>query len=140
MGFISRKKNSIAFLLAVISAVFLFISGTTGVADWMKVENTVLKYAHLPFINTLFILVSIVASFGGLAVLTGGIFILKRKVILGNILIMLGSGAGLLGFLVNLFILLISFKFSIYSYLSFSSLGVLFAIFAQLVSNKKKKR
>jgi len=136
----TRKNNIIAFWLAVISSIFLFISGTTGVADWIKIEDTALKYANFHFINILFILVMIIASFGGIAVLIGGILILKRKVFLGGLLISLGSGAGLMGFFFNILILIIAFNFSIYSYLSFSSLGVIFALSAQFFSDKKKKK
>jgi len=135
-----RKRNVIAFWLAVISSLFLFLSGTTGVSDWIKIEDTVLKYANFTFINTLFILVMIVASFGCIAILIGGILILKEKVFLGDLLISLGSGAGLISFFFNLFILIITFNFSIYSYLSFSSLGVIFALSARIFSGNNKKR
>lgn len=134
----TRKNNVIAFWLAVTSALFLFISGTTGVASWTKIEDVVSNYAFFHYINILFILVLVVASFGGFAVLIGGISILKGKVFLGNLLISLGSGAGLLSFFFNLFISITAFNFSIYSYLSFSSLGVIFAIAAKLFSTNIK--
>jgi cation transport ATPase len=134
----TRKNNVIAFWLAVISSLFLFISGTTGAADWVKIEDAVLKYANFGFISNLFILVLIVASFGGIAVLIGGISILKGKVFWGDLLISLGSGAAIIGFFFNLFILIITSNFSMYSYLSFSSLGVIFAVSAQIFSNTKK--
>ena len=134
-----RKNNLIAFWLAVISSIFLFISGATGVADWIKIEDIVLKYANFHFINILFILLLIVASFGGIVVLIGGILILKGKVFLGNLLISLGSGTGLIGFFLNLFIVLVAFNFSIYSYLSFSALGVILALSAQIFSGNNKK-
>ena len=139
MGSKTRKNNVIAFWLAVISSIFLFISGTTGAADWIKKEDAVLQYANLHFINTLFILVLIVASLGGIAVLIGGILFLKGKVYLGDLLILLGSGAGFIGFFFNLLISIIAFNFSIYSYLSYSSLGVIFALSAQIFSRNLRK-
>jgi len=133
------KNNIIAFFLALISAVFLFISGTTGVASLMQIERIVSKYADIPYINILFGLVFIVASLGGIAVLIGGILILKDKAFLGSILIFLGSGAGLISFFFNLYISIKAHDLSLYSYLSFSSLGLIFAIAAQVVSTNIKK-
>lgn len=139
MGRITGKKNMIAFCLAVISAIFLFISGTTGVASWISIEDTVSRYADIPYIDYLFGIVLIIASFGAVAVLIGGILILEEKAFLGSILILFGSGAGLISFLFNLYISIIASDFSLYTYLSFSSLGLLFAVAAQVVSTKIKK-
>ena len=135
-----RKNNVIAFWLAIVSSIFLFISGTTGVTNWIKIEDVVLKYANFHFINILFSLLLIIASFGGIIIIIGGILILKGKVFLGDLMILLGSGTGLIGFFLNLFIAIVAFNFSIYSYLSFSALGVIFALSAQIVSGNNKKK
>lgn len=135
----TRKKNLLAFWLAMASSLFLFISGTTGVANWMEIEDLVLKYTGFEWINILFILLFVVASFGGLAVFIGGILILREKHFFGKLLISLGSGAGIFGFFFNLYISIITFNLSVYSYLSFSSFGVIFALLAQLISTKGVK-
>ena len=134
-----RKNILTAFWLSMISSFFLFISGTTGVAGWMQIEDIVLRYLSFEWIDTIFIFLLLIASFGGFAVFFGGILLLKNKILLGNLLIALGSGAGLIGFVLNLAISILTLNLSIYSYLSFSSLGVLFAISAQFFSKKKKK-
>lgn len=141
MGKKTKKNNLIAFWLAMASSLFLFISGTTGVASWVGIEKIILKYVNFQWINILFISLLIISSFGGIAVFIGGILVLKKKLFLGNLLISLGSGAGLISFIFNLLILIINFNFSIYYYLSFSSLGVILALSAQIFSgNKNKKR
>ncbi len=135
-----KKSNKRAFFMAMISSFFLFVSGTTGVAHWTDIREIILNYFNISWINLLLSGVLIVASFGALAVFSGGILILKRKVILGRILIYLGSGAGMISFIFNFFISFISSNLSIYSYLSFSSLGVIFALLAQFFAKDKKKK
>ncbi|MFT4303678.1 MAG: hypothetical protein ACMXYG_03870 [Candidatus Woesearchaeota archaeon] len=127
-------NNVIAFFLALVSSFFLFISGTTGVNTWRKIEEIVLRYVDFVFIDFLFVLVLIIASLGGLSVFIGGILIIRNKVLLGNVFVALGAGAGFISFFFNLFISMVSFNFSLYSYLSYSSLGVFFALATQFFS------
>jgi hypothetical protein len=131
-----KNKNLPAFVLAILSSLLLLLSGTTGVASWMELEDIILKYFNFELISLIFVLLLIVASFGALAVLIGGFLVLKKKVSLGKLLISLGSGAGIIGFIFNLFISISISNFSIYSFLSLSSLGVIFALLAQILSKK----
>lgn len=140
MGSKTRKYNLIAFWLAVISSVFLFLSGSTGVSGLIAIEETVFKYAYIPYLNILFILALVFASFGGITVLFGGYLVLKNKVTWGDLLIGLGSGAGVVGFLFNLFISFKTLNISIIPNLSFSSLGVICALLAQFISRNEKKK
>jgi hypothetical protein len=133
------KKNRIAFWLAMISSIFLFISGTTGANNWDEIKNIVLTYFDSPIINFLLLSILFIASLGAFAVFAGGILILKKKIFFGRILIYLGSGAGVISFIFNLFVSFASSNLSIYSYLSFSSLGVILALLAQIFSRNKKK-
>jgi hypothetical protein len=137
---IVKKNNIISFCLALVSSFFLFLSGTTGVITWIKIEEIIISYIDLSFINIIFILVLIIASFGGISVLIGGILLLRKKIFLGNLFISLGAGAGLIGFLFNVLISILTFDISISSYLSFSSIGVLFALLAQIFSVNIKKK
>jgi hypothetical protein len=134
----ARNKNTLAFWLAMLSSILLFISGTTGAAHWTEIKNIILTYFNLQWINLLLVLAVTIASLGALAVFAGGMLILKKKVIWGRILIYLGSGAGIISFIFNFFVSFISANLSIYSYLSFSSLGVIFALLAQVFSRSKK--
>jgi hypothetical protein len=135
-----RTSNIIAFWCAFFSSIFLFISGTTGVEGLNNIQNIVLRFVNFSFIKIAFVLLIIVASFGGIAVLIGGILILKRKIFWGDLLISLGAGAGVIGFIFNLFISIVTSSFSLNSYLSYASIGVVFAFLAQIVSRKARKR
>jgi hypothetical protein len=145
---IIRKKDRVkAFWLAVVASILLFISGTTGVASWTAIRDLVSTYIQLDTLNTLFILILIIASFGGIAVLFGGYLVLKEKVFLGNLSILFGSGAGIISLVINLLVSIFAFSFSIKAYLSFSSLGVLFALASRFATktgghkyNKKYKK
>jgi hypothetical protein len=133
------KKNLAALWLCVFSAVFLFLSGRTGANELISLERIVASFVHSPYLDLFFFLLLVFASLGGLTVLIGGILILNNRLFWGNVMVSLGSGAGIISFLFNLFISFIVLNEPIYSLLSYSSLGVIFAIAAQMVSEKKKK-
>ena len=133
------KRNKIAFWLAMLSSLFLFISGTNGFATWVNIREIFFSIVGiLPWIKILFIPVLIVASLGAFSVLFGGYLALKKKFRLGRIFILIGSGAGLVSFFFNLFV---SFylNLSLSFYLSFSSLGIICALLAQIFLIKKRK-
>jgi len=135
-----KLNHVISFYCALISFIFMLISGTTGVRGWIQLGEIVLRYANFPLINLLFLLIIIIASFGGLTVLIGGYLILKKKVVLGDLLISIGMGAGFFGLLVSVLISFMTLEFSIAPLLSFSSLGLIFAMLARLFSVSMKKR
>lgn len=134
------KKNKVSFWLAMISSLFLFISGTNGFTNWAKIQNIVLNYANYPIIGYLFVPILIFASLGAFSVFIGGVLALKKKRLTGRTLILLGSGAGLIGFIFNLLVSNTIPNLSLNSYLSFSSLGIIFAILAQIFLKKKKRK
>ncbi len=134
----TRRNDRIAFWFAMTSAIFLLISGTTGAANWTEIKNIVLTYFDFPLMSFLLAIVVSIASLGALAVFSGGMLLLKKKILWGRILIYLGSGAGIISFIFNFLISLASANLSVYSYLSFSSLGVIFALLAQVFSRKRK--
>ena len=140
MGEEKKKMYVLEFWIAIASSLFLFISGTTGVSSWMEIENVILKYINLESIKLLFVLLLIIASAGAISVMIGGILLLREKVFLGNLFISLGSGAGVLSIIFNIFILVNTPGLSIYSFLSFSSLGTILALLAQILSRIPRKK
>jgi len=134
------KRNRVAFCLAMVSSLFLFISGTNGLSNWVKIRNIVANYVNFPGMDDLFVPILIVASLGAFSVFAGGILALKKKRLSGRILILLGSGAGLIGFVFNLLVSIAIPNLSLSSYLSFSSLGVVFALLAQIFLRKKDNK
>jgi len=95
------KRNKIAFWLALVSLVFLFISGTNGVATWMRIGDVVSGLISSQIVKFLLVPILIIASLGAFSVFTGAIFAWKKKRFPARILILIGSGAGLIGFLFN---------------------------------------
>ena len=134
-----RRRNKIAFWLAIVSFIFLFLSGTNGTSSLRGIENFVLKFLDLAILKVLFFILSIAASLGAISVLAGAFFIKKNKIVIARILIALGSGAGILTIVLGLITIIATSGFSLYSYLSLSSLGVIFAIASQLFSRRRKK-
>ncbi len=134
----AKTSNLTAFFLAMASSVFLLISGTTGVTTILRIEEFVLRYADFPWISYIFVLLFIVASLGGIAVFVGGVFVLRQRPVLGYIFISLGSGAGVISFALNLIIAGVSGLG--YSFLSFSTLGILLAFLAEVSMGGWNKR
>ncbi|MDA3780285.1 MAG: hypothetical protein PF487_08750 [Bacteroidales bacterium] len=134
------KRTKVSFWLAMASSLFLFISGTNGFSNWVKIRDVVLSYVDYPLVGYLFVPILIIASLGALSVFIGGILALKRKRLPARILILLGSGVGLIGFIFNLLVSNTIPNLSLNLYLSFSSLGVVLAILAQIFLNKKKRK
>lgn len=136
----SYIKN-ISLALAVTSALFLIISGTTGAVSWIKTKNLILNYISSPILELPFIALTAIASFGGLSVLLGGILIYRENFFGGRLLIGLGSGAGIISLTTNI-IAAVSVNARIGpfdSFLSLSSLGIIFALASQISSLKINK-
>lgn len=131
-----KRNDKAAALLGIFSAILLFISGSTGVNTWLNTRDLILNYVSSVFIELIFIFILIIASLGSISVFLGSILILKKHPLVGKLLISIGSGAGLLGFLSNLYISFISNNINVYSYLSISSLGIILALIAQLFIEK----
>ena len=132
-----KNKDKTAYWFTVVSSVFLLLSWTNGFASFSRIEKTILNLTGLSFLKDLFIPILVIASLGAFAVLFGAFLIKKKKRFSARMFILFGSGAGLIGFLFNLIVAFNVSDFSIYSYLSFSSLGIILAILAQVFLKKK---
>lgn len=94
-----EAKNSTAGNLAVAGGVLLLITGITGVATWHKISgfiSTTVLGDYLP--GNLFPILILIASLGGIVVIIGGLLIRKDKIRIGKLLITIGVGMGLIGF------------------------------------------
>ena len=130
-------KRYLAFIFGIISSILLIISGTTGITTWIKIQEFILNYVNSNIINLSFVIIFIIASLGGVSVFIGSLLVLKKKYFIGRWLITLGTGVGLISFFLKLFLSIIKLEFSVNSYLSISSLGILFALISQILSRKK---
>lgn len=134
---VKKNRNWKAFWLTIIASIFLFISGRTGTSEIIQIEKIIFRYFDYQILKIFFLVLFIIASFGAFSVLIGGFLVLKRKYLAGRIFIFLGSGAGILSFIFNLIISIMTKGINISSYLSYSSVGVVFAILAQYFSSEK---
>lgn len=131
-----NKRYKIAFFFAAVASIFLFLSGTTGRQNIEKLEHILSMYIHSEIITYLFFIPIIIASFGALAVLLGGYLVLKKNVILGNVFMALGSGAGIITFVIQLMVSVVNARLTLD--MSFSSLGVICALIAQFFASEKR--
>src|SRR5512137_653521 len=125
------KVNYQAALLAVISGGLLLIVGYTGVASVDRIfailEGWFGPQGILLFLSRV---LGAIAALGGVAVLIGAYFLATDRVRTGRILIVLGSGAGLITLIVFLARNLASEEFSYLLAVLPAILGVTFGIAA----------
>ncbi len=126
------KVNTQAAVLAVISGALLLLVGYTGVANVDRIFALLESwFGTSPALLLVSRILGAVAALGGVAVLVGGYLIGTNRVRTGRILIVLGSGAGLLTLLVFLARNLVSEEFSYLLAVLPAVLGVAFGIAAQ---------
>ena len=94
-------RNKIAGVLCIVGGALLVVAGTTGMKPLLE---QILKYIQptvdaSPILATIFRVLIFIAALGGISVIIGGLLILNVPRI-GKLLVMLGAGLGLLGFLI----------------------------------------
>ena len=126
------KVNTQAAGLAVISGALLLIVGYTGVASVDRIFALLESwFGTQPALLILARVLGAVAALGGVAVLIGAYFLATDRVRTGRILILLGSGAGLLTLLLFLARNLVAEEFSFLLAVLPAVLGVAFGVAAQ---------
>ena len=132
-----RKKNFLASRLAIISGIILIITGTSGLATWNKIQNFITSHIiSNDIIKIIFFFFTIFASFGGLTVIIGGSMLTGKNPSFGKLLIWLGSGAGIIGLIISIFIGLFTKNADFIFSFSFVTIGVLLAITSQIIAKK----
>jgi hypothetical protein len=132
------NHNKLAFYFALIAGTLLLISGTSGVAGILFLEQLVLGFIDSVVVRYAFLFLLVIASLGGLSVYFGGYLILKGRVRIGRIVIMVGSGAGILSLVINGYLIFVNRQASMAWFMSSATLGFIFAVAAQVVSRPKK--
>ena len=98
---IVTPRNKTAGLLCIVGGALLVVAGTTGMKPLLE---EILKYFQLE-VNASLVLVTIfrvlifIAALGGISVIIGGLLILQVPR-MGKLLVMLGAGLGLVGFMI----------------------------------------
>jgi hypothetical protein len=93
-------RNRVAMYLAIIAGILLLGIGVSGADTWETIRNFVVTFLgdHWALI-LLFQVLILIASFGGVAVICGGILIGTGRTFIGKLLVGLGTGTGLIGLL-----------------------------------------
>jgi hypothetical protein len=94
-----------ASFLAIVGGICLLVAGVSGGVGIYAFAFTEIA-AHFPslasVLGTLLAVLTVIASFGGIAVIVGGLLILGGRVTTGKLLIALGAGVGIFGILIGL--------------------------------------
>lgn len=94
-----RRRRQAAFL-AVLSGVLLLAGHFSGAAQWEQMLRTAARFVPVTLpVRLLFLAVLFVASVGGGLVVTAALLILQGRLLLGRLLILLGTGFGIVSFL-----------------------------------------
>jgi hypothetical protein len=126
-----KKSNKTAKRLAILSGFLLLISGISGAGFVKEIELFIANFFGTNYIMALiFTILLIIASFGGVSVIAGGLMLGRNKMILGRIFIQIGSGAGILTLIAQLSLVLFSDNIGITSLISIGGMGVILAVIA----------
>jgi hypothetical protein len=100
-----KGRQRTAFILALIGGILLLIAGVAGgIGVYALAFNWI--EANIPSLTSVLGIIlaalTIIASFGGVAVIVGGIMILGGRITTGKLFIGLGAGVGIFGILIGL--------------------------------------
>jgi hypothetical protein len=94
-----------AFLLALVGGILLLVAGVSGgvgIYAFAFAEISSLYPSLASVLGALLAVLTVIASFGGVAVIVGGILILGSRVTTGKLFITLGAGVGIFGIIIGL--------------------------------------
>lgn len=129
------SRNKKAMILAIIAGILLLIAGINGIATWETIKDFVLNYiGDNEIIDIIFVILILIASLGGLAVIFGGLLFGKDKVRTGRFLIALGTGLGLIGLIVSIVIAIYEENPIIGSFFSIGAIGLIMSIIARMIA------
>ncbi|MFO7676765.1 MAG: hypothetical protein R6V50_00015 [Thermoplasmatota archaeon] len=128
-----KQKN--AKNIALLAGILLLISGVSGAATWQAIRDFVTHIFYQNIIlEIIFVILIFIASLGGISVIIGGLLIGKNKARTGKFFIMLGAGMGLIGLFVSILVALVQQSFTIASFFSVGTLGILLSILARIIT------
>ena len=102
-------------IIGIIGGVLMLLSGITGLSTWERAGDVALALTGIEAIGYVFIILMIIGSLGGLAVMAGSWLIMskmkirrKNKVKTGKMLITLGAGFGFFGLIIMILVSFLS--------------------------------
>ena len=134
------KYRKLAFRLSIISGLLLVLSGTTGIATWSRIAGIVLNVVDMEPLRIAFIIIMIMASLGGITVIIGGYLIMRRYDRAGGLLVLVGSGSGIISLSINMVLAFITGDLTFGWFLSSATLGIILAVAVQVMTVKKVQK
>ena len=132
----AKTRYKTAAVLAVVAGILLIISGIAGAGTWQTVkdgfEENVMELDGNG--ELAFNIIIALGALGGLLVLLAGLLLWKGMKRTGRILITIGVGIGLIGFIIGLLVAV--YDGTIDSFLSPSTglLGIIISIVARMMA------
>ncbi len=137
-----KTRNRISGALAIFGGLLIFLGGGTGMAGFLiEVKNIVENLMGGPneTVETIFWILIFIATLGGISVIIGGISIYKNVVVAGKILIMLGTGVGIIGLILALIMAIYrgeSTEFISWLTTSLLGIGIIFSIISTSIAKR----
>lgn len=132
------SRSTQAMGIAIVAGILLLISGVSGFATWETIKEYVTMHViDNEIIQIVFAILIFIASLGGISVIAGGIFIGKKKIMLGKILITLGAGLGLIGLIFSIIIAFTQDSLTLGSFFSIGTIGLVLSIIARMIVKKE---
>ncbi len=129
---VADTRKRMAFVLAIVSGVLLLSGQFSGAARWQAIIDTLSRFIEVtPSIQALFLAIIAIASLGGIAVIIAGLLIARGQSRLPRLLILLGTGFGILSLLMYIVPQAIGGRFPLIGESSAVTIGVVLSIVAR---------
>ncbi len=104
----ANKRMRQASFLAILSGALLLAGHISGAVYWRELLQGLARFIQVgPLLHWVFVSIVAVASLGGAIVVLGGLLILEGRPLTARVLILLGTGFGIISFLLALTLMLI---------------------------------
>jgi membrane-associated HD superfamily phosphohydrolase len=135
---LTTSRNSKAMAIAVIAGFLLIIAGINGVATWETMKYFVTTHITAnSVVQMVFAVLIFIASFGGIAVIAGGLLLGKDKIRTGTLFIALGAGLGFIGLMFSIVVASIEKNLEIGSFSSLGAIGLILSLLARMVVKRE---
>jgi hypothetical protein len=141
---VGYRRNKVAGVLGIISAVLFIVSGyNSNIGFYRAIESGLQQYTAREIWQVAIIPVNIlglVAQVGGFAVLAGALLFLKSHIRSGKLLVMIGTGQGIITIMISLIIeslqggMVYANNYVLWLATSAIGLGIVFSIVARSIA------
>jgi len=132
------SRNTKAMYVAFVAGILLIIGGISGLATWESIKDFVTRHiVDNSIVQIVFSILIFIASLGGIAVISGGALIGKKKVGLGKFIIALGAGLGLIGMIFSIIVAFTEDSLTLGSFFSIGTIGLVLSIVARTLAKKE---